>query len=112
MKRIDSYVTKTEEVQGDPFLSWAKGYSDSTLIDLAKSWRNQSGLDKFYEVLLPAFRYRDRQAARQVLKERGIEYQEPISNKPDYKAEFKDIGNRIKNVFYGLVNLIADGSKF
>ncbi len=112
MENLEEYVKKQGTSQGYNFLNATRSYSGSTLIDLANGWREQTFFNKIYEVLFPSFRESERQAARYVLKERGIEDEEPARpNKPDYKQEFRNLGCQIKNVFYGLANLIVESSR-
>ena len=105
---LENYVKKQGTSQGFDFLDETGKYSDSTLIDLAKGWKSQSFFNKFYESLLPSMREGQRQAAKYVLKERGTEYEEPVKTKINYRQEFKELGDRIRDVFYGLANLIVN----
>jgi len=85
-----------------------RGYTNSALIELSKNWKNQNLYFKFNEFFLPAYRSQDRELARKVLLEKGINYQDNVNNKSsNYKSNFKKIVNFTKKVFFELFNLVA-----
>jgi len=85
-------------------------YTNDALIEISKNWKNQNLYFKLNEFLLPAYRSQDRELARKVLSEKGINYQDnvnPNNKSSNYKSNFNKIVNFTKKVFFELFNLVA-----
>ena len=88
-----------------------KEYTHDALIEISKNWKNQNWYFKFNEFFSPSYRSQDRELARKVLSERGINYQDNINSNnksSNYKSNFNKIVNFTKKVFFELFSLIAN----
>lgn len=74
IKNITSRLAEINNPEEAEFREFIREYSNEELIDAAQSFRYSSFNYKVSEFLLPAFRAQEREIARKILSEKGIDY--------------------------------------